>query len=120
MNIEAMLAAYIECALWSTTDNADDSGGEPLDKNYTPADIVPEALAKMRADVEKFATEQAEALSVGEPSRSGHDLWLTRNRHGAGFWDGDWPKPQADILTKAAYAMGEVNLYADDGKLYLD
>lgn len=21
---------------------------------------------------------------------AGHDLWLTRNGHGAGFWDGDW------------------------------
>lgn len=23
------------------------------------------------------------------PAQAGHDFWLTRNGHGAGFWDGD-------------------------------
>ena len=26
---------------------------------------------------------------------AGHDFWLTRNGHGAGFWDGDWIAPVA-------------------------
>ena len=39
---------------------------------------------------------------------AGHDFWLTRNGHGAGFWDGDWQEPAAAALTAAAHAFGEV------------
>ena len=44
----------------------------------------------------------------------GHDLWLTRNRHGAGFWDGDWPEPAAMILTDAAHTVREIEIYTND------
>jgi hypothetical protein len=50
----------------------------------------------------------------------GHDLWLTRNGHGAGFWDrglGD----VGDKLTAIAKRMGSKSLYVgDDGKIYID
>lgn len=52
-----------------------------------------------------------------------HDLWLTRNGHGAGFWDD--PKfyggqKNADALSKAAESMGGKDLYvADNGKVYV-
>ena len=50
---------------------------------------------------------------------AGHDFWLTRCGHGAGFWDGDRPEPAATVLTKASKAYGEVDLYiGDDGKVY--
>jgi hypothetical protein len=45
---------------------------------------------------------------------AGHDFWLTRNGHGAGFWDGDWTEPAATILTNAAKAFDECNLYLGD------
>jgi hypothetical protein len=51
-------------------------------------------------------------------ARAGHDFWLTRNGHGAGFWDrglGDL----GERLSKAAKVYGEVYLYpGDDGKVY--
>jgi hypothetical protein len=51
---------------------------------------------------------------------AGHDFWLTRNGHGAGFWDGDWPEPLATVLTDAAHAFGELSPYVgDDGLIYL-
>jgi len=34
-------------------------------------------------------------------AQAGHDFWLTRNGHGAGFWDGDWPET-GDALTEAS------------------
>ena len=37
--------AYIEAALWSTNDQSNEQGGEPLDKNYTIDDIDAAALA---------------------------------------------------------------------------
>lgn len=106
---------------------------EPMDRHYSEADLSPEALAKMLADCERFEAENGETIQAaiatgkvvfgpdfGALGRAGHDFWLTRNGHGAGFWDGDWPEPMADALTKAAKGFGECYLYAgDDGKLYL-
>ncbi len=45
--------------------------------------------------------------------QAGHDFWLNRNGHGAGFWDGDWPEPAATTLDAASKAFGEVNLMLD-------
>ena len=42
--------SYVETALWSSTDNSDETGGEPLDRNYGLEDIDPETLARMRQD----------------------------------------------------------------------
>ena len=51
--------------------------------------------------------------------RAGHDFWLTRNHHGAGFWDGDWPEDVDEKLTEASHSWGEMDLYVgDDGRVY--
>jgi hypothetical protein len=120
------LIAYIDAALWSSTDNSTLQGGDPLDANYTMADLAPETLETMRADCARFARENAADIAEGTAGRdftvderAGHDFWLTRNRHGAGFWDGDWPEAVGARLTAAAHAFGEVNLYVgDDDKIY--
>ena len=106
VNLDVFFNAYVEAALWSSTDESDESGGEPLDKNYGPEDITKDALKKMRRDADSFAKAHA-ALIVGEEGQAGHDFWLTRNGHGAGFWDGDWPEPAATILTDASKKYGE-------------
>ena len=125
--IDPFTRAYIEAALWSSTDNADDSGGEPLDANYTAEDIAPETLAQMIKDCKAFQAAHADLFTGCKRSspeytneeRSGHDFWLTRERHGAGFWDGDWPEPAATVLTDAAHAYGGFDLYVgDDGLIY--
>jgi len=80
----------------------------------------------MEADCAKFQADNAEILAgVDIPAardlenRAGHDFWLTRNHHGAGFWDGDYQEPEATILTNASHAFGEFNLYiGDDGKVH--
>jgi hypothetical protein len=56
----------------------------------------------------------------GDPvAQAGHDFWLTRQGHGAGFWDGDWPSPYDDILAKGSRQYGEVGLYlGDDGEIW--
>jgi hypothetical protein len=119
--LDTMTAAYVECALWSTTDNADDTGGEPLDANYGPDDLDPETLAAMRADCADFlALLEREGVdrSAWSDEQLGHDLWLTRNGHGAGFWDRGHG-PVGDTLTAYAHPYGEVYLYVgDDGRIY--
>ena len=39
-DLDAFTNAYIETMLWSTNDESDEKGGEPLDTNYGPTDIA--------------------------------------------------------------------------------
>lgn len=126
-NREWFIESYIECALWSSNDESREDGGDPLDDNYGPEDLSPECMATMRADCERFLIENAETLAsvkllnearYGRYPSAGHDFWLTRNGHGAGFWDGDWSEPEATALTAASKSFGEIHLYVgDDGKI---
>jgi len=125
--LDSFTRAYVECALWSSMDNADASGGEPLDANYAIEDIAPEALARMVADCEAFQRDNAsdlEACDLGT-ERAGTDFWLTRNKHGSGFWDEEYRREKRanealKRLTEAAFAWRECDLYiGDDGRIYL-
>lgn len=91
MKLDSFTRAYITAALWSSTDNSDDSGGEPLDSNYSIDDIAPATLAEMQADCASFQTRNAQDLEsvrdLCDDSRAGHNFWLNRNGHGTGFWD---------------------------------
>jgi hypothetical protein len=118
-DLDQFTKAYIEAALWSSNDESTPEGGEPLENNYGPDDIAPETLKQIYDDCQEFQRENADDLAHGNPQRGGHDFWLTRNGHGAGFWDGDWPDDVGERLTDAAHRYGEVNLYVgDDGKIY--
>lgn len=115
---EQFLSAYIECALWSSTDNADDSGGEPLDKNYDADDLAPECLAEFKRDCEGFQEANADDLAGLDIEQAGHDFWLTRNGHGAGFWDRGLGE-LGDRLSKASKVYGSVDLViGSDGKIH--
>lgn len=108
------LRGYLNAALFAETD----AEGEPLDKNYGVRDFSKDALEEMFADATGFLSENWDDIA-GDPERAGQDFWFTRNGHGAGFWDGDWPEPAATRLTDAAHAYGEVYLYVgDDGMIY--
>ena len=127
---EEFFDAYVITALWSSTDESRDDGGDPMDGKYSREDIAAESLGQMRADCDAFYAANEADLNCegvtygpdfGQDGRAGHDFWLTRNHHGAGFWDGDWPEPQATRLTKAAQAYGECNLYVGDtGAVHCD
>lgn len=56
-----------------------------------------------------------ECLGYG-PVQAGHDFWLTRNGHGAGFWDRDLGSV-GDALTAAAHVWGPIDLYVGDDNL---
>lgn len=115
--IDKFLQAYIVAALWSSTDEATPEGGEFLDANYGPDDLAPETLDKMKVDCERFQAENVRDIA-GNDEQAGHDFWLTRNFHGSGYWDGDWPEA-GDRLTEACKAYPEVTLYVgDDGLIH--
>lgn len=119
--LKRFVAAYIEAALWSSTDE----DGDPLDGQYDADDLSEETLEEMHKDCKDFVETQSSDLGLAQlhfgysPERAGHDFWLTRNGHGAGFWDrglGDL----GDHLSEAARVYGEVWLYVgDDGKVWI-
>ena len=116
---QKMLRQYMETALWSSTDESDESGGEPMDKNYDIYDISEESIVEAKKDIKKFVDKAGSLLDDVDPEQAGHDFWLTRNHHGAGFWDGDYPEDIGDKLTKLSHEFGEKWPYVgDDGKIY--
>jgi hypothetical protein len=111
---EHMLFQYINTALWSSIDHCD----EPFDKNYHYHDVDLAVIEQAKKDIAFFCAEAGELLDGLDDSQVAHDLWLTRNRHGAGFWD----RGLGDVgqkLTQIAHCMGAVDLYVgDDGKVH--
>jgi hypothetical protein len=105
------LESYIETALWSTT--GDDC--QPLDRSGLRLSAV--AREELNLAVIGFWQLIAENGLTDHPEVVGgnieHDLWLTRNGHGAGFWDGDYPET-GDRLTAMAEGFGECELYVSD------
>ena len=117
--LDEFTRAYVETALWSSTDGDD----VPLDKDHSAADIDDDSLAAMIADCRKFQDDNRALIQkaidsgavksgpdYGPWARAGHDFWLTRNGAGAGFWDGDWPEEDGAKLTEAAKAFRECYL----------
>lgn len=117
--LNRMEDAYGECAIWTSVVTT--IGGDDI-----PADAIDDGVA---TDTwEAFRADCAEYLAIEEvatilerlqldPAQVGHDLWLTRNRHGAGFWDRDLGA-DGEVLTRHAHLMGEQVLYlGGDGVL---
>lgn len=82
-------------------------------------ELAEETLALLEKEASVFYNENHK-LFTGNEAQAGHDFWLTRNRHGSGYWDidnvyGD----HAQTLTDKAHKAGERTLYyGDDGKIY--
>lgn len=117
--LDSFTRGYLEAALWSTNDESREDGGDPLDDNYSIADFAPEAVEKAKQDCARFQQQNARDLEGFDEAEAGADFWFTRNGHGVGYWDGDYPEPQGDRLSKAAKKFGEVWLtVGDDGLIY--
>lgn len=127
INLERMLAGYVECAAWA--DCGPDH--ETYEKEWDE-DVVSVMHHDCEVFVSKCGTARLDALAAEAPrysdERFGHDFWLTRNGHGAGFWDRDElnfvvsADGRYDMgweLTQVAKRMGERTLYlGDDGKVH--
>ncbi len=121
--LDSFAKAYVE-AIFFTEGGPDHE--EWSEKDF--GDLAPETIRRIIADCKKFEDENGEAIAVGADrgsgeysawQQAGHDFWFTRNGHGVGFWDGDWPEPQASQLDKAAKSFGSADMYVgDDGLIY--
>ena len=126
--LDPFTEAFIEAALWSTNDESDEQGGEPLDKNYSVSDIDEATLSAMIAQCADFQKRFGDLIDDddspdirkhGNREQAGHDFWMTRSGAGVGFWeDSDWPKHGTD-LDAGAKEYGEMWLsVGDDGEIY--
>lgn len=131
MSDDALIAfvnGYTECALWSSSDQTDDQGGTPLDE--AGFELAAETVERFTNDCREFMAANEADLSAYanvrdfDPSKgsvesyAGHDFWLTRNGHGAGFWDRGLGE-LGERLTESAHAAGTCDLYVgDDGLIY--
>lgn len=135
--LKTFAAAYIECALWCGS-----GSGDSDDLRDREEDLDEVTRDHMLAECAAFVAEYGPILEAmqeinGAPrdayASGGNDFWLTRNGHGAGFWDGDWSYEVSpagsrweekmhnagEVLDKAAGKAGEYSLYVgDDGKVY--
>lgn len=107
--VDSFISSYLECALWSSTDEE----GNPLDNDYDESYFAQSALDEAKKDCVNFIWMNREYLRDLDPGQSGHDFWLTRNRHGAGFWDRGLGEVGA-ILTKASHSFGSSDIYVDE------
>jgi hypothetical protein len=135
VHVDAFTRGYIECMLWAevlATDPDDPNYDTSFrDANYDEKDLAPKTLAKIIEDCADFQHANEADLREYEDARAipttadyttmecaGHDFWLTRNGHGAGFWDRGLGS-LGDRLTKASNVHGSRYLYlGDDGLIY--
>ena len=102
--IKFALAGYLTCAHWMRDEEL------PDDINFTD-----EFKAKAEKDVRKFIDDNdadfyAWYVRSGDGEQAaenfGHNLWLSRNDHGVGFWDRGQGE-LGDRLHAAARKLGE-------------
>lgn len=119
--LDPFLCGYLTAAFFTNDDDA--PSGEYTNTDRPDAmmeKLSPEALELAKKDCAQFTVIAAHYLcDAGDPSQNGHDFWLTRNGHGAGFWDRGYHDATAEILSKESESFGETDLYeGDDGQLY--
>lgn len=106
--------AYIGAMLWAELDDNE----RPLDENYSLWDIDKVSMGEIKEDCKAFQEDHWDDIS-DDLDQAGHDFYLTRNGHGCGFWDGDWPEDVGRRLTESSKVYGTQGLWVgDDGVLY--
>lgn len=136
LDVHTVTDHYMAAQLWTGTldymTGSDEAGGETLETGQLDSvvsdskDLSNDIWTSAREDVQSFIDQVEPYLAYfGElpdgaatltAEQVGHDFSLTRNHHGAGFWDrgygelGGW-------LTLVADAMGDCSLY---GAIQLD
>ena len=106
-----MTAAYIECI--------DFTDSEALESAESFSE---QAKASARDSCAEFLRHYSESAPQFDAAQLGHDLWLTRNGHGVGFWD----RPEiygatlADEYSRYSEFVGAQDAYTgDDNLIYI-
>ena len=125
INVDDMVKAYVEAQLWAQHDYERED--ECLDANYDTSDVSPAYVTSVRDELQSVIDGWPELVRAyhdtddsdarREWSRSelfGHDFYLTREHHGAGFWDRGLGE-LGNKLTDVAHSFGSANELFDNG-----
>jgi hypothetical protein len=126
IDMDEFFAGFLDAAFWTTLDENEDV----LHRRYNFSDVTATARDALYENCCEFV-EEAQALlrrrywrgnssgcSLSEGA--GHDFWLTRNRDGVGFWDGDWIEEVGEALTRLSYAYKSISLYAAQKRVHIE
>lgn len=137
MALDTFTRAYIEALFFTDSEpgtfradpdeNPADIGGrvwDPETQSSLPGDVdscdlAESACAAINADCERFQRENAALLAEAcerdgyNMERAGHDFWLTRNGHGAGFWDRRELEDDSEEYEALTAAMVEASANGD-------
>lgn len=132
--VEVMACHYLIAAMWTEQDELNDSTelGEMTltEAKAECAEFIKRAgsLVDLVSGADGYGSHLDCGTEHPEYAAMGHDLWLTRNGHGVGFWDraelcavelADGSN-LGDALSNVACTMGEQSVCAgDDGLVYI-
>lgn len=136
MPTEVMARHYLIAAMWTEEENlkgCTELGATTQEDARNECarflDLARSIIQLSAGKVENYGSHLDNDTEYPQFSQMGHDLWLTRNGHGTGFWDRkelcDVVLPDGsnlgEALSNVARSMGNQYLYAnDDGLLYLE
>lgn len=115
--IDGMVDSYIDAALWLACDEEE---SETLSDNYSNDDLSDDCYKQMANDCiefiyyDKLLTDAY--LKTQTIQQFGYDFLLTREGHGAGFWDRGLYE-LGDKLSNNSKTFGNIDLYIGDDNL---
>lgn len=109
-----ILPYYLEACAWA------ESGEDSSPLGRIPPDFADDAKEEAAIRCESFLHENPDVGACGLGAEAiGHDLWLTSQGHGTGFWDRGLPYDMGQRLTKRAKLEHADAYIGDDGLIHL-
>lgn len=118
-----VVGEYLETLLWSERDEA----GDPLDQTVDLSDLPETLWDEAKEDLQGFADYCLEVIGHDpfeffDAKEVAHNFCLSRNGHGAGFFDSSWRIGEREFnqkLQRFAKTFGTHGLmaYENNGKL---
>lgn len=135
-NLNEFQRSYVECALAISNEfekdldglDDQDNPGNLGFQNYTVSDFDKDTIKDMIKDCNQFYQDNVRDLIWARENikhnytneQAGYDFWLTRNGHGAGFWDKGLGTV-GERLSDSARKFGPIALYiGEGGKIYAE
>lgn len=115
----ADLESYLECAAWSSIDEDGDSIEHLSFSESAKTQMEEELNDFVKYCEENHPKELEEYAKDNTAKQFAHDFWLTRNGHGAGFWDRGLGEI-GDKLSKMAKVHGSCDLYLNEETMEIE
>ena len=106
---------YLSCLAWTATDEE----GESLDHLQFSNEAELKAEKEVNDFVELIQNEGIEWQNYMDDEQFGHDFALTRNGHGAGFWDRGLGE-LGTVLSDWARTYGSTDVYLNKDTMELE